>query len=117
MAYPFRKPFWTNWIFTFTVVCIFLLNCCFLVLPSDTLLTKFFECEPYTDNVKYKYRVTIGIVLCVIITFIAEKLIAVYLTSYFDRRGAANKASEFLINMQNLLEKHRNKTILGKEMS
>ena len=87
VAYPFRKPFYTNPLFMVSVIVIFVVNSLFMILPTSSWLCTFFEVQPFTDDVKYKYNLLVGIVLNTVLTFIAEKIIAVYLTKYYDRRG------------------------------
>ena len=74
---------------------IFITNTLFIALPSDNPLCVFFEVEKFTDDVQYKWHVVIGVILCGFLTYVAEKVIAIYITEYFDRKGAEKKASEF----------------------
>jgi hypothetical protein len=95
VAFPFRKPFYTNSWFMVSFIGIFITNALFIALPSDNPLSTWFDVVQFTDDVKYKWHVVIGIILCGILTYVAEKVIAIYLTEYFDRRGAEKKASDF----------------------
>jgi len=62
-------------------------NTLFIVLPASNFYCKFFEVQPYTGDENYKWRVTLAIILCGLITIIVEKIIVIYLTAYYDRRG------------------------------
>ena len=55
----------------------------------------FFEVEKFVDDVEYKYKIMIGIVLCSLITYLAEKIIVLYITKYFDKRTKAIKDGIF----------------------
>jgi hypothetical protein len=92
VAYPFRKPFYTNRWFLFSTLAIFVCNSLFLALPASNPLTTFFEVQPYTDDYEYKYKVLTGIVLCSVLTFGLEKVNAIYVTAYFDRREAKHRS-------------------------
>lgn len=85
-----------------SLVGIFTVNTLFVALPSTNPLNMFFEVEQFTGDVGYKWNVTIGIILCGVLTYIAEKVIAIYLTSYFDRKGEAQKAQTFKERMKAL---------------
>lgn len=88
VAYPFRKPFYTNGWFLLSTIAIFACNALFIALPASNPLCVFFEVMPYTGDAQYKYNVTAGIVLCEILTFVVEKVNLNYVTAYFDRRQA-----------------------------
>ena len=91
VSYPFRKGFWTNKAFILSVIAIFLVDCLFLVLPTSSFLSKFFNVMPYTGDQMYKLNVISGILLCTIMTFVSEKMIAVYFTKVCDRRVEEKK--------------------------
>lgn len=76
------------------------MDCVFLALPSTFVLSEFFEVEPFTGYNAYKYHVIIGIVACSCLTFITEKVIANYVTTYFDRRLLRNKGLAFATKME-----------------
>lgn len=86
VAYPFRKPFYTNFWFTFTIVGIFICDILFLVLNDNNWLNKFFNVLPYTGQMSYKYNIAVGIGANTILTFITEKVIAVPFTAFYDRK-------------------------------
>lgn len=80
------------------------MDCVFLAFPSTFVLCEFFEIEPFTNDVAYKYHVIIGIVACSCLTFITEKVIANYVTTYYDRQLLKDKGIAFA-NMMDLLAK------------
>jgi hypothetical protein len=78
-----------------TIVSVFICNTLFLGLPSTNKFCMFFEVEKFVDDVEYKYKIMIGIVLCSLITYLAEKIIVLYITKYFDKRTKAIKDGIF----------------------
>ena len=102
VAYPFRKPFYTNGWFMVAIIGIFATNTLFVALPASNPLCVFFEVQKFTDDVQYKWHVVAGIVACGVLTYVAEKVIAIYLTAYFDRRGDQKKAQAFKDKMVEL---------------
>jgi len=95
VAYPFRKPFWTNLWFTVTIVLIFLVNASFIFFNYDFPMNKFFDVLPYTGDYSYKINVTVGIVLNTVLTFLIEKIIAVPFTAWYDNRVAKKEAASY----------------------
>ncbi len=71
-----------------------------MAFPSTFVLCEFFEVEPFTNDVAYKYNVIVGIVACSCLTFITEKLIANYVTPYFDNRALNHKGQVFASKME-----------------
>ena len=103
MAYPFRKPFWTNLWFTISAVLIFALNCLFLIFNyEDFFLCRFFDVLSYPNQPEYKIRVVVGIVLCSIVTVITEKIIAQPFTKWYDIKCDNKAASAYKKLMEDL---------------
>ena len=100
VAYPFRKPFYTNPLFMVSVVSIFIVNALFLALPTSSWLCTFFEVQKLTGDLSYKYNLLVGVAINSMLTFLAEKVIAVHLTKYFDRRGQASKTRRLDARME-----------------
>jgi len=71
------------------------MDCVFLAVPSTFVLSEFFEVEPFTGDIAYKYHIIVGIIACSFLTFITEKVIANYVTTYYDRRLLKNKGLAF----------------------
>lgn len=95
VAYPFRKPFWTNAWFTVTIILIFFVNASFIVFNYDFFMNKFFDVLPYTGDYSYKINVTVGIVLNTVLTFLIEKIIAVPFTAWYDNRVDKKEAADY----------------------
>lgn len=92
VAYPFRKGFWTNRAFMFSVIGIFVIDSLFIALPTSSILSKFFEVQTFSDDQMYKFHLVVGIIACSILTFVSEKLIAVNFTKVCDKRLEKKKA-------------------------
>jgi hypothetical protein len=86
-----------------SVVGICIIDCLFFLLPTSSPLLKFFEVEEFTNDHVYKIHIVIGIVLCSIFTFAAEKLIAVNYTEMCDRELKRKKDLEFSQLMEKLI--------------
>jgi len=75
-------------------VLIFIVNVCFVVFPYNFWLCNFFDDLDFGDK-RYQYLVALAIILNTIITFVAEKVIAVPFTAWYDRRLEKKKEVEF----------------------
>ena len=85
VSFPFRRPFYTNAWFTTSAVLILIVNVIFVVFPYSFWLCHFFDNLDFGDKM-YSYKVAAAIILNSIITFVAEKVIAVPFTAWYDRR-------------------------------
>ena len=94
VAYPFRKPFYTNSLFTGSALIIFIFNVAFLVLPAKSWFCTWFDVQQFTGDYEYKYTILAGILANTVITVAAEKLIAVNITQWFDKRAATQKTEQ-----------------------
>lgn len=91
---PFRKPFYTNWLFTISILVIFAFNCVVVLIdlpPKGFIYWTFLNLLPLENYYKYRY-IAIGIVLNTIVTIVVEHyIIAEYVTKAFDKRKEEKK--------------------------
>ena len=93
---PFRKPIYTNYPFFFCVVFLAIFNTLCVFLPADSSVSTLFDLQPLQDDsgktyYEYRYFVFAGILINSAITFIAEKLISRYLTTWYDKKVKTKK--------------------------
>jgi len=105
VAYPFRKPIWTNCWYSFFIVFIFVLNCVILLSDTDSEMSVFFEILPFQDPAGnwYKiYQLWMGYVLLLncVVTYVAEKLIVHWITPRWDLRTTRAKQVTLDVQME-----------------
>lgn len=82
---PFRKPIHTNYAFFFCVVFLTVFDFLCIYLPGESAIPSTFDLIPFTtddgvEHFKYKYWITLGVVVNGLLTYFAEMLIATYVT-------------------------------------
>mmetsp|Transcript_15938 Transcript_15938/g.21617 ORF Transcript_15938/g.21617 Transcript_15938/m.21617 type:complete len:117 (+) Transcript_15938:3476-3826(+) len=102
---PFRRPIYTNWIFTACIIILFVLNVVFVFLPSDSSINTLFNLlafkdEDGTDYYGYRYWIFLGIILNSSLTYVAEKLIVNVITRKADQRLQSKKEAAFHVQMR-----------------
>lgn len=105
IAKPFRKPIYTNWLFTICILVLFIINMLFVFLPSTSHINEVFNLLPFEDKdgeefYRYRFWIFLGIVLNSVLTYVAEKLIINVLTRKADQRLKNKKEESFHAQMR-----------------
>jgi len=97
VAWPFRKPWWTNRGFVICIILIVAMEGLILFLPHEGEQfyldwAEFFGMIDFPDDYNYRFWILLGIVVNSIVTVLAEKFIVNVITKKWDERNDRIKA-------------------------
>lgn len=88
---PFRKAIYTNYLYLGSCIFLLIFNSLIIALPTSSKISSYFNILPFktddgTSYETYKYKICIGILLNIVLTYLAEKIIVSKLTRKADQQ-------------------------------
>ena len=104
---PFRKPFYTNKPYVYSLVVLFLFNAALIWLPPTNPVSEFFGVVPFTyddgsEAYIYKGWLSLAIAVNSALTIVAEIIIVNNVTTVADKRRLNKKTMKFDQHMDDL---------------